>query len=211
MLERINLNLRSRLGTLLLDLLDDLQNALHVPSSTFDDHNPHLRNKRYVDVPNKPRAATHRFGGTHSHPRSIFIIGSDRNLTGDLIVLRRLLIRCELDEPKRRFDPLGTGRIDRNDLRRTLRVGLGKIHRRDDLRPSENVLRTALHPNCVGPPVDGHDLARASFGDHLQLSQLAIVRRRYGQARTSDPRDGILELPPTDPLQFVLAGLNRVG
>ena len=211
MLERINLNLRSRLGTLLLDLLDDLQNALHVPSSTFDNHNPHLRNKRYVDVPNKPRAATHRFGGTDSHARCIVLIGIHRNLPGDLIPLRRLLIRCELDEPKRRFDPLGTGRIDRNDLRRTLRVGLGKIHRRDDLRPSENVLRTALHPNCVGPPVDGHDLARASFGDHLQLSQLAIVRRRYGQARTSDPRDGILELPPTDPLQFVLAGLNRVG
>ena len=211
MLERINLNLRSRLGTLLLDLLDDLQDALHVPTSTFDDHNSHLRNKRYVDVPDQTRSATHRFGRADSHPRCVVLIGCYRNLPGDLIPLRRLLIRCELDEPKRRFNPLGTGRIDRNDLRRTLRVGLGKIHRRDDLSPSKNVLRAALHPNRIGPPVDGHDLARASLGDHLQLSQLAIVGRRYGQARTSDPRDGILELPPTDPLQFVLAGLNRVG
>ena len=69
MLERINFDLRLRLGTLLLDLIDHLQHASHIPLATLNNHQSHLWDERYIYVTDKPRAAAERIRRPDSHTR----------------------------------------------------------------------------------------------------------------------------------------------
>ena len=211
MLQRIDLNLRCGVCALLLDLLDHLQNTLHIATTTLDNHNPHFRNKGDINVTDQPCTASNRIRGSHSHPRSIVVIACCRYLTHRLIILRRLLIRSLTHQTQSRLNTLGTCWIDRNNLSRTLRIRLRKIHRRYNLRPSKHILRTTLHTHRVGATIHRHDLPWSCIGKHLQLSQLAVVGRRYRQTRSRNTDHCILKFSPTNLLKLILAGLNRIG
>ena len=203
---------------MLFDLLDHFEDALDVPLATFDDDQSHFGDERDVDVADEAGVAIEVVRRADRHARRVLIVLLAVRVLlwielsrPDRFVLKGLLVGCFADQTESAFDPLGGRRVDRNDLRRPLRIDLGQIHRGDDLGPSQHVLRRALQADFVVPTVDRHDLARSRLGDDIELCEFAIVRGGDREFGTSDAADSILEFTPGDLLQFVLARLDRVG